>query len=147
MRGAIGMNINDIECPKFAWILMVGLGCLDIFRGFMHTVLLEYAATNIFVIDTSGGIENQIFLLGLFGITNYLTGIMLILIGLTARHLVPIIIPILPLTYIAGSRLISNVAEPTAQLGGIPFMNLYLVICLIAFIGIVVINIGKRMNN
>ena len=59
------MDINDIKCPKFAWILMIGLGCVDLIRGFIHTFLLEFAALNIFVIDMSGGVDNQIFLLGI----------------------------------------------------------------------------------
>ena len=139
------MKIEEIECPKFAWILLIGLGCLDLFRGFVHTVLLEHAAYNIFVIDTTGGIENQIFLLGLFGITNYFTGIMLILIGISARHLVPIILPVLPFTYIVGSALVRNVASPTAELGGLTFMNIYLATCIVAFILIVFINIQKKM--
>jgi len=79
------MDINDIICPKFAWIVMIGLGCFDLIRGFIHTVLLEFAALNIFVIDLSGGVDNQMLLLGIFGITNYLTGIMFILIGLKLR--------------------------------------------------------------
>ena len=91
-----------------------GLGCIDLLRGFMHTFLLEYAALNIFVIDLSGGVDNQMFLLGIFGISNYLTGIMFILIGLTARHLVPIMLPVIPITYYGGAALISNVAHPTA---------------------------------
>ena len=139
------MKIEEIECPKFAWILLIGLGCLDLFRGFVHTVLLEHAAYNIFVIDTTGGIENQIFLLGFFGITNYFTGIMLILIGISARHLVPIILPVLPFTYIAGSALVRNVASPTAELGGLTFMTIYLATCIVAFILIVFINIQKKM--
>jgi len=139
------MNIHDIECPKFAWILLVCLGCIDLFRGFVHTVLLEHAALNIFVIDSSGGVDNQIFLLGLFGITNFITGILFILIGLSARHLVPIVLPMIPLVYIAGSSLIRRVASPTAELGGLSFMNIYLVTCIVAFILIVVINLRKRM--
>jgi len=43
------MDINDIKCPKFAW--MIGLGCFDMIRGFIHTFLLEFAALNIFEHD------------------------------------------------------------------------------------------------
>ena len=126
---------------------MICMGCVDLFRGFMHTVLLEYAAINIFVIDLSGGVENQIFLLGLFGITNYFTGIMFILIGLTARHLVPIVLPILPLTYFAGSALIRSVASPTAQLGGLSFLTIYFLTCILAFIAIVLVNVKERKSS
>ena len=140
------MDVNNIECPKFAWMIMVGLGCIDLIRGFIHTVLLEYAAINIFVIDTSGGVENQMFLLGLFGITNYLTGIMFILIGLKARPLVPIMLPVIPITFFGGTALVSRVASPTAQLGGLSFMMIYFVICIATSLAIFVIGIRKRMK-
>jgi len=139
------MDINDIKCPKFAWILMIGLGCLDLIRGFIHTFLLEYAALNIFVIDLSGGVDNQMFLLGMFGISNYLTGIIFILIGLKARQLVPIMLPIIPFAYLVGTAIISRTATPTAQLGGGPFMLIYFTLCIAAFIAILVIKIKNRL--
>lgn len=79
------------------------------------------------------------FLLGIFGISNYLTGIMLILIGLKARDLIPIILPIIPATYFLGSALISRVANPTAQLGGGPYMLVYFAVCIATFIAIVIV--------
>ena len=141
------MDIKEIKCPKFAWILMVGLGCIDLIRGFIHTFLLEFAALNIFVIDVSGGVDNQVFLLGIFGISNYLTGIMFILIGLKARHLVPIMLPVIPITYIGATALISRVATPTAQLGGGPYMLVYFAVCIAASLAILVIKIKNRMEN
>ncbi|MHA1376454.1 MAG: hypothetical protein ACTSR7_19420 [Promethearchaeota archaeon] len=141
------MDINDIKCPKFAWIIMVGLGCIDLFRAFMHTFMLEYAALNIFVIDLSGGVDNQILLLGVFGISNYITGIMFILIGLKARHLVPIMLPVIPIIYIGGAALISKVATPTAQLGGDLYMRIYFAVCIATFLAILVLNFKDRMKN
>lgn len=141
------MDINDIKCPKFAWIIMICLGCFDLFRGFMHTVILEFAATNIFVIDLSGGVDNQMLLLGIFGISNYLTGIMFILIGLKARQLVPIMLPVIPAIYLLGAALISRVATPTAQLGGGPYMLVYFVVCIAASLAILIIKIKHRIEN
>ena len=141
------MDITNIKCPKFAWIIMIALGCIDLIRGFIHTVLLEFAASNIFVIDLSGGVENQMFLLGIFGISNYLTGIMLILIGLKARELVPILLPVIPLVYWFGTALISRVATPTAQFGGGPYMLAYFAVCIATFLAIVVVNMTNRMEN
>jgi hypothetical protein len=138
------MDINEIKCPKFAWILMVGLGCIDLIRGFIHTFLLEFAALNIFVIDVSGGVDNQMFLLGIFGISNYLTGIMFILIGLKARPLVPIMLPAIPIVYLGGTALISRTTSPTAQLGGGPYMLIYFALCIAASIAILVITIKNR---
>jgi len=141
------MDINDIKCPKFAWILMIGLGCLDLIRGVIHTVMLEFAAINIFIIDLSGGVDNQMFLLGIFGISNYLTGIMFILIGLKARELVPIILPIIPATYFLGTALISRVANPNAKLGGAPYTLVYFAVCIATFIAILVVKTKNRMEN
>jgi len=138
------MDINNIKCPKFAWILMIGLGCLDLIRGFIHTFLLEFAALNIFVIDLSGGVDNQMFLLGMFGISNYLTGIIFISIGLKARHLVPIMLSVIPLVYFGGTALISRTATPTAQLGGGPYMLIYFAVCIAATIAILIIQIKNR---
>jgi len=141
------MDINDIKCPKFAWIIMIGLGCFDLIRGFIHTVLLEFAATYIFVIDLSGGVDNQMLLLGIFGISNYLTGILFILIGLKARQLVPIMLPIIPAVYLLGTVLISRVSNPTAQLGGGPYMLVYFAVCIAASLAILIIKIKHRMEN
>ena len=141
------MDINNIKCPKFAWIIMISLGCIDLIRGFLHTVMLDFAAKNIFVIDLSGGVNNQMFLLGTFGISNYLTGIMFILIGLKARTLVTIILPIIPTVYFLGTAVITRVANPTAQLGGIPFMQIYFAVCITTFIAILVVEIKNRMDN
>jgi hypothetical protein len=141
------MDINNIKCPKFAWIIMIGLGCVDLIRGFIHTVMLEFAAMNIFVIDLSGGVDNQMLLLGIFGISNYLTGIMFILIGLKARQLVPIMLPAIPTVYFLGTALISRVANPTANLGGGPYMMIYFAVCIATFIAIVVVKIKNRIEN
>jgi hypothetical protein len=138
------MNLNNIKCPKFAWIITICLGCIDLIRGFIHTVMLEFAANNIFVIDLSGGIDNQMLLLGTFGISNYLTGIMLILIGLRARELIPIILPAIPVTYLLGTLVISRTVTPTAELGGGPFMLMYFIVCIVTFITILVDSIRNK---
>jgi len=89
-------------------------------------------------------VDNQMFLLGIFGISNYLTGIMFILIGLKARPLVPIMLPAIPIVYLGGTALISRTASPTAQLGGGPYMLIYFALCIAASIAILVITIKNR---
>ena len=126
---------------------MIGLGCIDLIRGFIHTFMLEFAAINIFVIDLSGGVDNQMLLLGVFGISNYITGIMFILIGLKARNLVPIILPVIPAVYFLGTVLISRVSTPTANLGGGPYMMVYFAVCIVTFIAILVVKIKNRREN
>jgi hypothetical protein len=130
------MNLDDFETPKFAWIVLTILGCVDIFRGIMHTVLLEYAATNIAGLDLSVAGQDQMFLLGVFGISNYLTGIMFILIGLKARNLVPIMLLVTPVVYLLSSRIILLTAQPQSAFAGQSFMLVYIVVCLVTFISI-----------
>ncbi|MGY5880714.1 MAG: hypothetical protein RTV31_10710 [Candidatus Thorarchaeota archaeon] len=137
-------NVNDnidsseFDCPKFAWIIMALLGCLDLVRGFMHTFLLEYAAENIMGLDLLVARDDQLLLLGVFGISNYLTGCMLILIAMKARNIVPYVFLIIPVSYILGGQLISRVASSTAQLGGLPMMLGYIAVCIGTFIAILI---------
>jgi len=57
-------------------------------RGFMHSIVIEFAALNIIRLDLSTPLAgNLLQLMGTFGISNYLTGIMLVLIDWKARPL------------------------------------------------------------
>jgi hypothetical protein len=117
---------------------MTILGCLDLVRGFIHTVLLEYAAENIMGLDLTVARDDQLLLLGTFGISNYLTGIMLILIGLKARNIVQYVFLAITASYFFGAYMISRVASSTARLGGLPMMMVYIAVCIGTFVAIVV---------
>jgi hypothetical protein len=129
---------NELDCPKFAWIIMTALGCLDLVRGFMHTVLLEYAAENIMGLDLLVARDDQLLLLGTFGISNYLTGMMLILIAMKARNIVPYVFLAIPVSYLWGGFLINRVASSSARLGGLPMMTIYIAVCIGTFVAILV---------
>jgi len=125
--------------PKFVSIAAIALGCLDLVRGFMHTILLDYAATNIAGFDLSTSLAGDLLqMMGAFGISNYLTGIMLILIGWKARPLALIMLGVIPIAYaigIAGIKINSAPYAPSqAAWGGTTFMLVYLAICVIIFI-------------
>ena len=76
------------DVPRFVIIITVLLGCYDLLRGFMHTILLHYSALHIAGLDLSTATaSDQLRLLGAFGISNYETGIALIMMGLFARKL------------------------------------------------------------
>jgi hypothetical protein len=136
----------ELACPKFAWIILTVLGCLDLIRGFIHTFLLEYAAEYIMGLDLLVARDDQLLLLGTFGISNFITGCMLILIGLKARNIVPYIFLIIPVSYILGGRLISQVASSTARLGGLPMMIVYILVCIGTFVAILIWNYLKKKN-
>ena len=61
------------EIPKFVSIVLIVLGGVDLARGFIHTVLLEYAAINIAGLDLTNAANDQLRLLGTFGISNWIT--------------------------------------------------------------------------
>jgi hypothetical protein len=139
----IVVNTN-LDTPKIAWIILTLLGCLDLVRGFIHTVLLEYAAEFIMGLDLAVARDDQLLLLGTFGISNYITGMMLILVGLKARNIVPYVFLVIPVSYLSGAVLISRVASSSARLGGLPMMTTYIIVCIVTFIGIVLWNYSKK---
>jgi hypothetical protein len=130
---------NESQIPRFVSIAAIALGCLDILRGFMHTVLLDFAATNIAGFDLSTSLAGDLLQqMGAFGISNYLKGIMLILISWKARPLALIMLGLIPVAYaigIAGIKVNSAPYAPSqAAWGGTTFMLVYLAVCIITFI-------------
>ena len=105
---------------------LLALGCVDLVRGFMHTVMLEYAAANI--AGVSGG--DAVFLLRAFGLSNYLTGALFILIALKAKELAPYVLVLIPVSYAFG-LLVSPSVDQTAQFNGKYFMLVYFVVCVV----------------
>jgi hypothetical protein len=125
--------------PKFISIMAVLLGCIDLLRGFMHTVILPYSATHIACLDLSGPTAPDLLrLLGLFGISNYITGATLILTGLYARPIALILLGLIPAFYGLGLLTIYAAMNPyppsTAQWGGRPFMMINLSLYVLTFL-------------
>ena len=140
------IDLTKEEIPKFAFIITIALGCIDLIRGFIHTILLEYAAEFIMGLDLTVARDNQLLLLGVFGISNYITGIFMILIALKARDLVPYALIVIPICYFFGMIAISRVATPQAALGGMPYMLVYFIISIITSIASFVVIYYKRKN-
>ena len=125
--------------PKFISIMAVFLGVIDLLRGFMHTVVLPYSATHIACLDLSGPTAPDLLrLLGLFGISNYITGATLILTGLYARPIALVLLGLIPAFYGLGLLTIHAAINPyppsTAQWGGRPFMMINLSLYVLTFL-------------
>ena len=125
--------------PKFISIMAVFLGVIDLLRGFMHTVVLPYSATHIASLDLSGPTAPDLLrLLGLFGISNYITGATLILTGLYARPIALVLLGLIPAFYGLGLLTIHAAMNPyppsTAQWGGRPFMIVNLCLYVLTFL-------------
>ena len=116
-------------------VVLFFIGGLDVLRGFMHTFLLRWSAVNFAGFDLAVTPADQVFLLGVFGISNYLTGFLYFMISRKARTLSPYVLIIIPLTYLLGLVCIrvANV-HPQAPFEGKYFMLAYFGVCIITFI-------------
>lgn len=143
---------DDPYIPKFVSMVAIVLGCIDLIRGFIHTMLLEFAATNIAGLDLSTSQAGDLLqLMDAFGISNYLTGVMLILIGWKARPLALAMLGIIPVAYILGSvgmRInAADYAASQAAWGGAVPMLIYLGISGVTFIAGVWITRSRRNSD
>lgn len=115
--------------------ILLFIGGLDVLRGFMHTFLLTWSAANFAKFDMATVPQDQVFLLGVFGISNFLTGFIYFLISRKARELSPYVLIIIPLTYILGLIGIwSGNVHGQAAFDGKYFMLAYFSVCIITFI-------------
>lgn len=111
------------------------IGVLDVIRGFMHTFLLTWSATNVAKLDMTTGSSDQVFLLGVFGISNFLTGFIYFLVSRKAREISPYVLIMIPLTYLLGLVGIwSGGVHGQAAFEGKYFMLAYFGVCVITFI-------------
>lgn len=142
--------IKPIKIPMFVSAITFVLGCFDLVRGFMHTFKLEYAALHVAKLNLSTPEASDLLqLLGVFGVSNYITGIMLILVALRARELALIMLFVMPFAYAVGwvETSINSNMYPASQAawGGRDFMLIYLMICVVTFIaGIACVFYNKR---
>ncbi|MFO7748189.1 MAG: hypothetical protein R6V42_10305 [Orrella sp.] len=70
---------------RIASIFLFFLGLVDLFRGLSHTYLIHWANDTFAHLDLSVNGQDQLVLLSAFGISNWLTGFLFILIAVKAR--------------------------------------------------------------
>lgn len=125
--------------PVFVSVVTLLLGCYDLLRGVMHTFKLEYSALHIAKLNLATPEASDLLrLLGVFGVSNFITGIMLILIALKARGIALFMLLVIPVIYTMGMLLIKwnsvDYAASQATWGGMTPMLVYLAICIVTFI-------------
>lgn len=113
---------------KIAVITLSLLAVMDLFRGYMHTFNIMYASENIAHMTQTPDTLN---LMNTFGISNFLTAFIYILIVVKAKDLAPYVLVILPFSYLLG--IISNnvtgvAAMQTAEWNGQYMMYIYLTV-------------------
>ena len=136
----------------FVSVISVLIGCYDLVRGFMHTILLDYSATHIAVLDlTTSTARDQLKLLGAFGVSNLETGVAMILVGLFARKIALAMLGAIPLVYAIGYFTIrynsEDTAPSTSHWGGVPMLKVYLCVCLVTFVAGVVVMWRSAMQH
>lgn len=127
--------------------VLFGLGVVDLFRGFMHTFLLRWAGVNIAGFDPVTTPSDQFFLLGAFGISNFLTGFLYLLISRKARELSPYVLAIIPATYLLGMIGIGVAGvQAQAEFLGKYFMMVYFAVCMVT-VAVFLVQRGAQRKN
>lgn len=111
---------------KIALVVLGIIAFMDLLRGYMHTFNIWYASENIAYMTQTA---DTMMLMNTFGITNFLTGFVYILIIVKAKELAPYVLTILPLSYLIGiiSIKITGISQiQTAEWNGQYMMYVYL---------------------
>lgn len=107
------------------------IGLIDIVRGVAHTFLVKWSGAHIAHLSLAAN-SDQLFLLGAFGISNFLTGMIYLVISLKARELSPYVLGLIPTAYLLGLVGVwSNGVFAEAKFYGRYFMYAYFAVCLI----------------
>lgn len=133
------MENEKTDVPLFVSIITALLGCYDVLRGVMHTFAVEHSALYIAKLNlaTPQGAD-LIRLMGALGISNFITGFLLILVAFQARGIALSMLLIIPIAYGLGMFTITlgsiHYPPSVAAWGGTLPMLIYLSICLLTFI-------------
>ncbi len=125
--------------PAFAWVVLACLGAVDLVRGVLHTFLVRHSAVGIAGLNLAHSADDQLLLLGSFGISNFLTGAIFLTVAFKARSLVSTVLGIIPMAYLLGLIAFRmNHITPEAPLPGRTFMLVYSAVCALTCIASIV---------
>lgn len=115
---------------KINVIVLFLAGLMDIRRGIAHTFQVRYSAEHLAGIEP---IPDSLYLMGAFGISNFLTGFLYFLVIWKARNLAPYVLLIIPISYFVGGMGIAHQnVQPESEFIGRYMVVIYLSICFIA---------------
>ncbi|PKM64510.1 MAG: hypothetical protein CVU96_02485 [Firmicutes bacterium HGW-Firmicutes-20] len=118
-----------------SWVLLF-VGIFDVIRGFMHTFNISWAVDVFAKLDLSVAKDAQLFLLAAFGISNYLTGFIFILISRKAKHLSVYMLSFILAAYALGvvAMRVVGLTKGDNAFRGMYIMMGYLLICLLTLV-------------
>ena len=108
------------------------LGLVDLIRGLFHTFFIHQANDIFAHMDLSTNGQDLLTLLSAFGISNFLTGLIFILISRKAKDLSIYILALIPLSYLLGviGMRFAGITPQSDFLGRF-FMFVYLGVCVL----------------
>ena len=117
-------------------MLLKCLGVMDLVRGLMHSFLINYSSVHIAKLNLTHNKDDQLILLSSFGISNYLTGFLFLLIATKAEDLAPVVLGLIPLSYGIGYVSIKVTGiKPKSRLPGRYMLLVYNILCVLAASG------------
>jgi hypothetical protein len=132
----MGGTMKTENIYTFPALVLFFIGIFDLIRGFMHTFNIYWAVDFFAKLDLSVAKDAQLFLLAAFGISNYLTGFIFILISRKAKHLSVYMLAFIIAAYALGIVAIRMVGltRGSNAFSGMYIMMAYLLICLLTVI-------------
>jgi len=128
-------TLNSDSRYAIASNVLFAIGLIDLLRGVLHTFFSNWAARTFAKLDLTSAREDQLAILGAFGMSNLLTGAIFILISRKAQPISEWVLLAIPSAYIAGivGMRMSGVRRKSAFYGRY-FMLAYLLVCLATFV-------------
>tara|TARA_Y100000385_G_scaffold253224_1_gene277205 strand:- start:236 stop:637 length:402 start_codon:yes stop_codon:yes gene_type:complete len=121
--------LNKSLSLKINTIILGVIALIDIIRGYMHSFNINYASANIAKIDPH---PDAMYLLGVFGMSNFLTAFIYLIIVWKAKHITPYILFIIPFAYLIGIiGLRTQDVQMQSEFNGQYIMFGYFTICLL----------------
>lgn len=119
--------------PRFVSVVAVLLGCFDLIRGLVHTVLFGSVGAPTAGLDLAGPTgRDQLMLMAAFGSANFITGAALIYLGLANRFGALVLMAVIPVAmFITGVSIAYWEVDLVGQgvFPGTGNMTIYVLIC------------------
>ena len=96
------MTVSHNPPGRIAAMFLLFLGFVDLVRGILHTYFIHWANDTFAHLDLSVNGQDQLVLLSAFGISNWLTGMLFILIALKAKVLAEAALLLILVAYAVG---------------------------------------------
>ena len=129
------------QSGQIASKVLFALGCVDLLRGLAHTYLIHWANDTFAHLDLSANGADQLMLLSAFGISNWLTGMLFILIAIKAKALANTTLAIILIAYAVGWLGMQYAGvSPESDFYGRFIMLAYFGVCLLGIVWQVVVD-------